>query len=152
MTISSNGSPPPSNGSLPHDPASFLLGLEIGQLRARMDSLERYLLQQARVQSIIMDGLTLILKRCATPSPTPTTTSQTTPPKASTGSVRATSSTLTPLIRKLARKASPELGIWLLTRVGGWLLPYLLPLAVRVWGIVKAYLKWLEPLWRASFG
>ena len=152
---SSSASPPPSNGSLPHDPASILLGMKFGerltQLQHKTDShdqritaCERHLLQQARVQSLIMDGLTTISRLYATQAQEKTTSSQTETGKGtSTATAQPPSSTLSRLSRKLARKLSPDFALWLLGRIGAWLIPYLLAWAFMTWQLVKVYLKWL---------
>ena len=149
MTTSSSASPPPSNGNS-GDAAAILLGMELGQLRHKTSSHEDPLTAHARSLIMIMECLILISRHSATRSQEPTTASGTATTAASIpGRTGTLFSTLSRLTKKLAKRASPEVGLWLLGLI--WR-PYLFPIALAAWGLVKAYLKWLEPLWRASFG
>ena len=144
-----NGLPPPSGWSA-SDSASILLGMELGRLRQRTDTLARQQAMLARALCLALDTLILISKHFATRSQEPTTASGMATTAASIpGRTGTLFSTLSRLTKKFARKASPEVGLWLLGLL--WR-PYLYPIAFAAWGLVKAYLKWLEPLWRASFG
>ena len=149
MTTSSSASAPPSNANS-GDAAAILLGMELGRLRHKTDTLARQQAMLARALCLVLDTLILISRHSATRSQEPTTASGMATTAVSTpGRTGTLFSTLSKLTKKLAKRASPEVGLWLLGLI--WR-PYLFPIALAAWGLLKAYLKWLEPLWRASFG
>ena len=122
------------DGSHPPSPEQWGIALELGKLHAKLDhaaaAAERKLTKLDQALAHLVELKTLLQTSSA-------------PSTIATVSAAPRSSGSSP-VGRLAGKLSIEAAIWMLSQVGPWLLRYIVPFGLALWGMVRVVWKWIE--------